>query len=90
MIHADVTALHLHDHLLGLAALVVEEVDVAIDAGVGALLVALAGRAFTKSTAHHSKWCGLISFSASALPRTFGATMRSRESETWKLKASPG
>jgi len=43
VIHADVTALHLHHHLLGLAAFVVEEVDVAVDARVRALLVVLGG-----------------------------------------------
>ena len=43
VVHADVAALHLHDHLLGLAALVVEKVDVAVYAGVCALLVVLGG-----------------------------------------------
>lgn len=43
MVHADVATLHLHDHLLGLPALVVEKVDVAVDARVRALLVVLGG-----------------------------------------------
>jgi len=34
-----VAALHLHDYLLGLAALVIEKVDVAVDARVRVLLV---------------------------------------------------
>lgn len=29
VVHADVCAFHLHDHLLGLAALIVREVDIA-------------------------------------------------------------
>jgi len=55
VVHAHVAALHLHDHLLGLAAFAavrlsltppsegrgVEKVDVAVDAGVRALLVVL-------------------------------------------------
>ena len=41
--YPGVAALHLHEHLLGLVAHVVEKVDVIIDAGVRALLVILGG-----------------------------------------------
>ena len=39
VVHTRVSALHLHDHLLGLAALVVKEIDVTVDAAVRAFLV---------------------------------------------------
>src|ERR1035437_7922243 len=39
MVNAGMAALHLHDYLLSLAALVVEKVDVAVNTGVCSFLV---------------------------------------------------
>lgn len=43
VVHARAATLHLRDRFLELAALVVEQVDVSLNAGVPALLVILAG-----------------------------------------------
>ena len=45
-----------NDDAFGFAAVVVEEIDVAVDAGVGARRLSLAGRASTRPSAHHSNW----------------------------------
>ena len=73
MVALDAAALDLYHDALGLAAVVVEEVDEAVDAGIRAFLAVARGASVHKSERPPLELVAVVEARDSALSRSFGS-----------------